>query len=101
MGKKGGFPGSRRGSTRTHRTKTPTYEKLSKNKKNKLRKAETSVYGQYRHNDSFTAFISVLNLPTRGPWIWGSDDFTPFSVLERKKQGLIILCFFLLLRGKS
>lgn len=33
VGKKGGFPGSRKGSACTHRTKTPTYEKLSKNKK--------------------------------------------------------------------
>lgn len=75
MGKKGGFPGRRTGSTR----KYPSFEKLSKNEKNELRKAETSVYAQYRHNDSFTAFISVLNLPTSGPWIWESDDFTFFN----------------------
>lgn len=74
---------------------------IIKNKKNELKKAETSVYVQYRHNDSFTAFISLLNLPTRDPWIWGCDDFTPFSGIEMKRLALIILYLFLLLRGKS
>lgn len=63
------------------------YQKIKK----ELRKTETSVYVQHRCNDSFTAFISVLNLPTRGLWIWGSDEkagsdyFIPFLIIQRKK----------------